>query len=77
MPSFWISPYLRCLIPKELEAPITVNDVTKAIKELKINKRPGPDGYSAIYYRTFAYILSPILTEAFKGVIKVKKKQPK
>lgn len=53
----------------QLEEPIKVEDVAKIIKELKINKRPGPDGYSALYYRTFSDSISPILTETFNALL--------
>lgn len=52
-----------------LEEPIIAEDVANAIKELKINKRPDPDGYSALYYRTFTKTLSPILAEAFNVIL--------
>lgn len=52
-----------------LDKPILVDDVTNAIKELKRNKRPGPDRYSALYYQTFKETLSPILTDAFNVLL--------
>lgn len=53
-----------------LENHITVNDVAEAIKDLKLNKRPGPDGYSTLYYRTYSDIISPMLAEAFNDILK-------
>lgn len=50
---------------RQLDKPILVDNVAKTIKELKRNKRPGPDGYSALYYQTFTETLSPILADAF------------
>lgn len=35
----------------QLEDSVTVEEVSNAIKEQKLNKRPCPDGYSAIYYK--------------------------
>lgn len=52
-----------------MDEPITIDEVANAIKDLKLNKRPGPDGYSALYYKTFSEILSPILTETFNKLL--------
>lgn len=46
-----------------------MEEVAASIKELKTNKRPGPDGYSALYYRTFTELLSPILANAFNVLL--------
>lgn len=53
-----------------LEDSITAEEVSKAIKELKWNKRPGPDGYSAIYYCTSSEIVPSVLTKAFNIILK-------
>lgn len=55
-----------------LEEPISSEEVSFTIKELKLNKRPGPDGFSSLYYRTFAEILSPLLTKAYNTILKGK-----
>lgn len=52
-----------------IEKPITSDEVAEAIKTLKINKRPGPDGFTALYYRTFTDIISPMLVEAFNDLL--------
>lgn len=39
-----------------LESPIAVEEVEEAIKSLKSHKRPGPDGFTVNYYKTFPYI---------------------
>lgn len=52
-----------------LEHPITKMEVTMAIKALKPHKRPGPDGFSATYYKQFAPILTPMLTSAFNSLL--------
>lgn len=40
-----------------LEGPITQLEWTTALKQLKSGKSPGPDGLSAVYYKTFVEIL--------------------
>ena len=55
-----------------LDAPITQEDVMCAIKELKLNKRPGPDGFTARYYRTFSNQLSPMMVVAFNDLLSQK-----
>ena len=54
----------------QLEKPITQDDVAAAIKELKLNKRPGPDGFSTRYYKTFKDLISPRMAEAFNDLLK-------
>lgn len=52
-----------------LESPITALKVQIAIKALKPHKRPGRDGFSALYYKKFPSILTPILTGAFNSLL--------
>ena len=61
---------------EQLEEPITQEDVALAIRELKINKRPGPDGFSANYLKTFTELLSPRLAEAFNNLLEQKTFRP-
>lgn len=51
------------------ENPITDLEVSIAIKALKPNKRPGPDGFSAAYYKNFSPILTPLLTKTFNALL--------
>lgn len=39
------------------------------IKSLKTGSAPGPDGFSAIYYKKFASLLSPSLVQLFNWVL--------
>ena len=38
---------------QHLEAPITVEELTKTVSQLKENVSPGYDGISAEFYKTF------------------------
>ncbi|XP_053568667.1 proteasome activator complex subunit 4 [Bombina bombina] len=51
-----------------LDNPITVKEVTKTIEELSTGKSPGPDGFSAKYYKLFKDILSPHLATLFNDI---------
>ena len=45
---------------------ISLNEVTDAIKHLKVNKSPGTDGLTAELYKQFSDSLAPFLLEVFK-----------
>ncbi|KAM9311612.1 dynein axonemal heavy chain 3-like [Gastrophryne carolinensis] len=47
---------------------VTVDEVLKVIKNLKSNKRPGPDGFTAYFYKKLAPIIAPRLQDAIKSV---------
>uniref|UniRef100_A0A8C5QNH5 Reverse transcriptase domain-containing protein n=1 Tax=Leptobrachium leishanense TaxID=445787 RepID=A0A8C5QNH5_9ANUR len=46
----------------------TLEEISEAIVSLKPNKAPGPDGYTARYYKTFFPILGPHLVTLFNAV---------
>lgn len=48
-----------------LIAPFSTEEVSQAIKNLKPHKAPGPDGYTANFYKTFSSELVPHLTQLF------------
>uniref|UniRef100_A0A803KB25 Reverse transcriptase domain-containing protein n=1 Tax=Xenopus tropicalis TaxID=8364 RepID=A0A803KB25_XENTR len=52
-----------------LESTITQEEVRKAIKQLKISKAPGPDGFTALYYKKYAKILIPYLTNTLNEIM--------
>jgi len=84
---------LREASRKALDKPITVEDVSKAIRSLGKGKSPGPDLLTAEFYQTFEDILAEPLTEVLteshtlyrlptstqQGVVKIlyKKKDPR
>ena len=38
---------------RELESPITMEEIARSVKNLKNNKSPGPDGFSAEFFKFF------------------------
>lgn len=52
-------------IRANLEAPITINEVKKAIDDLSPGKTPGPDGLGAAFYKIFKHELSPVLCDVY------------
>lgn len=48
-----------------LDAEISLIEIKKAIKSLRTNKTPGPDGYCAEFYKKFIDQLSPLLQALF------------
>ncbi|KAM9308203.1 uncharacterized protein PAF06_012368 [Gastrophryne carolinensis] len=61
-------PALLMPLQGTLEEEFNVEEVTKAIGGLKLNKRPGPDGFSAAYYKKFVNILAPKLTAHYNHI---------
>uniref|UniRef100_A0A670JJJ0 Reverse transcriptase domain-containing protein n=1 Tax=Podarcis muralis TaxID=64176 RepID=A0A670JJJ0_PODMU len=61
------------LAQKELlDAPISKEEVEEAIKELKRGKAPGPDGFTASYYKEMKDILIDPLTKVMNNILKEK-----
>lgn len=52
----------------EIDKPIEQVELMQAIKSLKTGKSPGPDGYTAIYYKTFAHLLTKPLLKALNSL---------
>lgn len=53
---------------QDLEQHFTEEGLTTVISSLKNNKRPGPDGYTACFYKTFQDLLTPFMTKTFNTV---------
>lgn len=51
-----------------MDRDIQTTEVLQCIKELKIGNRPGPDGFTALYYRKMADVLAPHLTVMYNAV---------
>lgn len=51
---------------EHLEAPISQEEVDRAIKNTALGKSPGPDGYSILYYKRFSKFLIPKLCDYFQ-----------
>lgn len=51
-----------------MDRDIQISEVPQCIKDLKVGKRPGPDSYTALYYRKLADIIAPHLTAIYNSV---------
>jgi len=50
---------------EHLEEAITLEEIQQAIRNMQSSKAPGPDGYTAEFYKTFIELISPLLLEVF------------
>lgn len=57
----------------ELNKEVAMEEIMNVIKEMKLNKSPGLDGFMAIYYKKFKEELTPILKDLMSVIIKEKK----
>lgn len=61
-------PSLASIARQELEKPITLEEVHEAVNLAKMGKAPGPDGFTAQYYKLLFPILGPYLVKMYNGL---------
>uniref|UniRef100_A0A803JHI8 Reverse transcriptase domain-containing protein n=1 Tax=Xenopus tropicalis TaxID=8364 RepID=A0A803JHI8_XENTR len=61
-------PRIEKHILQELDSPIQLHEVIEVIKNLKLQKAPGPDGYSGKFYKNLLDHLAPMLTNCFNEI---------
>ena len=65
---FWYLSQLKCIDNDQrdiCDKQITLEEVSSAIQQLKLNKSPGTDGLTSEFYKTFADNLAPFLHGVF------------
>lgn len=55
-------------IVRNLDVPITIEEFLRALKLLKLCKAPGSDGYTLLYYKSFAEKLAPRFIAAYNSL---------
>uniref|UniRef100_A0A670INW4 Reverse transcriptase domain-containing protein n=1 Tax=Podarcis muralis TaxID=64176 RepID=A0A670INW4_PODMU len=55
---------------EQLNTPIEIEEIKEVIKELKGGKAPGPDGFTASYYKEMEFVLLTPLKEVMNNILK-------
>lgn len=50
---------------RQLDSPLSLEEVSNAIKAMQSNKAPGPDGFPIEFYKTFIGKMAPLLLFLF------------
>ena len=53
---------------ENMNRPITSTEIETVLKNLLINKSPGPDGFTGKFYQIFREELTPILLKVFQKI---------
>ena len=61
-------PRLSEEIGRSIDGRITSEEFISALKMLKPGKAPGPDGFTLLYYKTYAEKLMPRFLDAFNSI---------
>lgn len=56
-------PSLDATSASDLEQPITLDEISSAIRAMQSGKCPGPDGFPVEFYKKFSGLLTPLLLE--------------
>lgn len=61
---------------EDLEKPISLEEIRRAIKGLQGSRAPGPDGYTAEFYKSFMNELAPVLLQVYNESLNLGKLPP-
>lgn len=61
-------PQISSELRKELEAPISLEELQSAIGATKPGKAPGPDSFTLQYYKQLLPTLSPYMVKLFNAL---------